>query len=170
MTREFTEADDDVFILAVASTVMRRNLSRIRGYVETTVASYLDDEFRSHFRMTRNTCELLTREIVASGRINLGLNQFGRDPIPPEKQVLIYLWMMANGEETTRQVADRFDVTMSSCGRVLRRVNAAVLSMLPCYIKWPNGKTKLCFSQLYLIVLILRCEQSYPKYLPLFCF
>jgi len=76
-SREFTEADDDVFILAVASTVMRRNLSRIRGYVETTVASYLGDEFRSHFRMTRNTCELLTREIVASGRINLGLNQFG---------------------------------------------------------------------------------------------
>ena len=105
--------------------------------------SYLGDKFRSHFRMTRNTCELLTREIVASGRINLGLNQFGRDPIPPEKQVLIYLWMMANGEETTRQVADRFDVTMSSCGRVLRKVNAAVLSMLPCYIKWPNGKTKL---------------------------
>jgi hypothetical protein len=120
--------------------------------------------------MTRNTCELLTREIVASGRINLGLNQFGRDPIPPEKQVLIHLWMMANGEETTRQVADRFDVTMSSCGRVLRKVNAAVLSMLPRYIKWPNGKTKLCFSQLYLIVLILRCKQSYPKYLPLFCF
>jgi len=153
-SRELIEADDDVFILSVASTVMRRSLSRIQGYVETTVPSYFGDEFRSHFRMTRNTCELLTREIVASGHINLGLNQFGRNPIPPAKQVLIYLWMMANGEETTRQVADRFDVTMSSCGRVLRKVNAAVLSMLPRYIKWPNGKTKLCLSQLYLVVMI----------------
>jgi len=67
-------------------------------------------------------------------------NAFGRAPIPPEKQVLVYLWMMANGSETTHQVADRFNITMSSCGRVLRRVNSAVLSMRQRYIKWPNGK------------------------------
>ena len=89
------------------------------GYFEKTVPAYFGDEFASHFQLSRNTCELLTTEIVASGHINLG-NEFGRGPIPPQKQVLVYLWMMANACETTRQVADRFNVTMSSCGRILR--------------------------------------------------
>lgn len=105
---------------------MRRSLNRMSGYFEVVVPAHFGDEFQSHFRLTRNTCELLTREIVATGVINVG-NQFGRAPIPAEKQVLAYLWIMANGNETTRQVADRFDITMSSCGRVLRRVNSAVL-------------------------------------------
>ena len=82
---------------------------------------------------------MLTREVVATARINAA-NRFGRAPIPPPKQVLIYLWVMANGRETTRQVSDRFNVTMSSCARVLCRVNAAVLSLRERYVKWPNGK------------------------------
>ena len=137
---DLLDDEDDVFILSVASTYMRRSLNRIEGYFEVTIPSYFGDEFKNHFRLTRNTCELLTREILASGVINVG-NAFGRASIPPEKQVLVYLWMMANGSETTRQVADRFNITMSSCGRVLQRVNSAVLSMRQRYIKWPNGKT-----------------------------
>ena len=140
---ELIDSDDDIFVLAADSTVMRRSLGRIQGYFEETVPSYFGDEFKSHFRLTRNTCEWLTQEIVASGCLNVGLNKFGRAPIPPEKQILIYLWMLANGDEMSRQVADRFDVTMSSCGRVLRKVNTAILSMLPRYLKWPNGETIL---------------------------
>ena len=105
---DLIESDNDIFVLAVGSTVMRRSLSRIQGYFKETVPSYSGDKFKSHFWLTRNTCELLTRDIVASGYINVGLNRFGRTPIPPEKQILIYLWMLANGSETSRQVADRF--------------------------------------------------------------
>lgn len=137
---DLLDYEDDVFILSVASTYMRRSFNRIEGYFEVTVPSYFGNEFKNHFRLTRNTCELLTREILASCVINVG-KTFGRAPIPPEKQVLVYLWMMANGSETMRQVADRFNITMSSCGRVLQRVNSAVLSMRKRYIKWPNGKT-----------------------------
>lgn len=136
---DLLDYEDDVFILSVASTHMRRSLNRIEGYFEVTVPSYFGDEFKNHFRLTRNSCELLTRAILASGVINAG-NPFGRAPIPTEKQLLVYLWMMANGSETTQQVADRFNITMSSCGRVLLRVNSAVLSMRQRYIKWPNGE------------------------------
>ena len=57
---ELKDSDDDTFVLAVGSTVMRRSLSRIQGYFEEAVRSYFRDEFKSHFRLTRNTCELLT--------------------------------------------------------------------------------------------------------------
>ena len=131
---DLLDHEDDIFILSVASTFMRRRLNPIDGYFEVTVPSYFADEFKNHFRLTRNTCELLTREILASGVINVG-NAFGRSPFPPEKQVSVYLWMMANSSETMRQVADRFNITMSNW------VHSAVLSMRQRYIKWPNGKT-----------------------------
>ena len=109
-------------------------------------ALWLCDEASAESKATsKKLCHpiLGTREIVASGCLNVGLNWFRRAPIPPEKQILIYLWMLANGDETSRQVADRLDVTMSSCRRVLRKVNTAILSMLPRYLKWPNGETTL---------------------------
>ena len=85
---DLLENEDDVFILSVASTYMRRSLNRIEGYFEVTVPCYFGDEFKNHFRLTRHTFELLTREILTSGVINVG-NKFGRAPIPPEKQVLV---------------------------------------------------------------------------------
>lgn len=42
---ELIDSDDDIFVLAVGSTVMRRGLSRIQGYFEETVPSYFGDEF-----------------------------------------------------------------------------------------------------------------------------
>ena len=69
---DLLDDEDDVFILSVGSTYMRRSLNRIEGYFEVTIPSYFGDEFKNHFRLTRNTCELLTREIVASGVINVG--------------------------------------------------------------------------------------------------
>ena len=134
---ESLESNNDVFLFSVVSTFMKQSLNRTVSHSEETVPAYFSDEFASHLRLIHNTCELLTREIVASGNINLG-NQFGREPIPPEKKVLVYLWMMANACETTRQVSDRFDITMSSCERILRRVNSAVLSLHSHYevAKW----------------------------------
>ena len=48
-----------------------------------------------------------------------------------------------------------FDVTMSSCGRVLRKVNTAILSILPRYLKWPNGEIIFFFSMFLLVIIKL---------------
>ena len=60
--------------------------------------AYFSDEFVSHFRLSRHSCELLTTDIVASGHVNLG-NEFGRAPIRPGKRELVYLGMIANACE-----------------------------------------------------------------------
>ena len=61
---DLLDDEDDVFILSVASTYMRRSLNRIEGYFEVTIPSYFGDEFKNHFRLTRNTCELLTPQVA----------------------------------------------------------------------------------------------------------
>ena len=78
-------SEDDLILLAAVSSFMRRNLNRVNGYFEATISAYLSEEFESHFRMTRQTCELLAQEIMHTGRIPTG-NTSGRPTILPEKQ------------------------------------------------------------------------------------
>lgn len=137
---EFLEAEDDITIIGVAVPFMRRDLNRMEGFFTVTVPRYSLDEFKGHFRMTRETCERLVQAVLATGHIPIA-NRFGRKKIEPSKQVLIYIWCMAN-QEVTRLVADRFNVTYSSVTRVLHRITAALLSLKREYIKWPNSK---CF-------------------------
>ena len=114
---EVLDEDDDITPFSVGSSYMRRNLNRVCDYFEGTIPLYFPDEFKGHFRMTRETCELFTRAIMPTGRIPLG-NGSGRAAIPPPKQVLAFLWCMAN-QEPARAVADRFDITLSSVDRVI---------------------------------------------------
>jgi len=107
--------------------------------MEITVPSYLPDEFKSHFRPTRETCELFAQEAARTGRIPL-CNTSGRPAaIPPAKQVLAFLWSMGN-QEPARAVADRFNITMSSVNRILIRLSQAAVDLSGHYIKWPDGE------------------------------
>ena len=107
-------------------------------YFEVTVPVYELDVFRSHFRMTRTTFELLAQMIIPSEHIPNG-NAFGRPVVEPDKQIAMALWMMAN-QETHRQISDRFDVSLSSVSRCFRRVCRALVDLLPDLVRWPNGR------------------------------
>ena len=87
--------------------------------------------------MTGQTCELFTRAVIPTGRIPLG-NRSGRAAILPEKQVLAFLWSMAN-QEPARAVAHWFNITLSSVDRVLKRVSQATVDLSGQCIRWPNG-------------------------------
>ena len=133
-----SDDDRDVDIIAAICTFMRRNLERNQFFYEEVVPSYLLDEFRSHFRMSRETVELLCREIAGTGRIPPG-NGSGRVVIPNQKQVLSFIWFISN-MEVIRSVSDRFNVTLSSLERILFRVSGACIDLKQHYIKWPSGK------------------------------
>ena len=137
------EEDDDLPMFSMAALITRRSLNQCHGYFEQTVPFYSIDEFQSHFHMKRTTFEILVREVVGTGVLPVG-NPFGRQVIDARKQVSIFLWCIAN-QETTRLIADRFNVTYSSVSRVVRRVTESVLALRNQYIKWPNGKIASSF-------------------------
>ena len=73
----FGEEDDDFIVLAAAASIFaRRNLNRILGYFEQTIATYSLDE-KAHFRMQRATREIVVREATVTGNIPAG-NPLGR--------------------------------------------------------------------------------------------
>ena len=80
------EIEEDVVFFFAIRLFMRREISRIRGYFEVTVPVYELDVFRSHFRMTRTTFELLAQMIIPSEHIPNG-NAFGRPVVEPDKQI-----------------------------------------------------------------------------------
>lgn len=129
---DMLEDSDEVIILSAVCCFLRRNLTRIQDYFEQTLPRYLPDEFKHHFRMTRETCELLSLEIMQTGQIPIR-NSSGRPVIAPQKQILAFLWRIAN-QEPARAVADRFDLTSSSVNRVFRRVVLAAVSLCGQYI------------------------------------
>ena len=81
--------DGEIHLFSAIGAFMRRDLNRIVGFYEIVVPAYSVDEFRSHFRMTKNTFEVLSRELAATGAIPTG-NRFGRKPIPLQKQILAH--------------------------------------------------------------------------------
>ncbi|XP_074606446.1 uncharacterized protein LOC141859496 [Acropora palmata] len=133
LENELFDDKNDIMVFSAVTCFMRRDLNRIDGYFEVTVPTYEPN----HFRMTRGTCEILCLEVMNTARIPAG-NTRGRQLIPPTKQVLAFLWSMAN-QEPTRLVTDRFNITMSSVNRVLQIGAQALADLNAEYIKWPNG-------------------------------
>lgn len=93
-------------------------------------------------------------------------NTRGRLPIPPVKQVLAFLWSMAN-QEPTRLVANRFNITMSSVDRVLHRGTQPLAEISVNYIKWPNGT---CFYLWILFVCLFVSVSSISFSCRRFCY
>ena len=85
--------------------------------------------------MTLSTFETLCQLLAPSEHIPY---PNGRRPIDPQKQIAVALWALAN-QESCRQISDRFNITMSSVSRCIRRVANALVDLRGDLIQWPSG-------------------------------
>ena len=88
--------------------------------------------------MTSSTFEMLSHLLSASDHIPKA-NRFGKPCIHPRKQIAVAVWALAN-QEKCRQISDRFDISMSSVIRCLRRVMKALVDVRGDFIQWPRGR------------------------------
>ncbi|XP_071649574.1 uncharacterized protein [Temnothorax longispinosus] len=109
--------------------------NRVEHYLNI-VDSWTDLEFKEHLRIQRITAIRLIDELHESGSIPS--HSFGVKPIEAKLSFVIFLWHLAN-TEPLRTISDRFDVSISSVFRVIRRVTAWILTKLDNVIKWPEG-------------------------------
>ncbi|XP_039305489.1 putative nuclease HARBI1 [Solenopsis invicta] len=130
---EETIKDDPIFFSLMQGLIFGNRRNRVQNYVHL-VESWTNIEFQEHLRLRRNTVYQLVDDIQESGFIPQ--NSFGMKPITAKVSVFIFLWFMAN-TEPLRTIADRFDVSISSVFRVVRRV--WLLTKLNDVIKWPQG-------------------------------
>ena len=132
------DAEGEFLLLFSISYIFSRcKLARIAQYFEVTVPRYHCDGYRSHFRMSSSTFELLAQMLAPSEHIPKG-NAFGQRPIEARKPIALTVWALAN-QETCRQISDRFDVTMLSVSRCIGRVLRALVDLHTNLIHWSKG-------------------------------
>ena len=92
--------DDDVAECGKLLGLLDRNkIPKIEQFVERTVPRYTDANFRHHFRMSRETVEMLIRMIGNCPEVPTEFDgNRCRPPIAMEKQILCYLWYMGTLE------------------------------------------------------------------------
>ena len=59
------EEDGEFHLISATVAFMKREMKRIVGFCEVVVPYYAIDEFRSHFRMTKTTLDVLAQELGA---------------------------------------------------------------------------------------------------------
>ena len=79
------DSNDDVILVTAVSYIMRRKLTRENGYFKVTIPAYLSGEFENHFQVTREACQLLTQEIMHTGRIPKKIREKHFSEIPPKR-------------------------------------------------------------------------------------
>ncbi|CAI6373017.1 unnamed protein product [Macrosiphum euphorbiae] len=93
------------------------------------VTSLYDDiDFKSHFRLTRNSVE--SHNIKA-----------GRPGIDFQKATLMTIWYLSN-TETFRQVGDRFGLNRGIACRTIHKYVRALSNLLDEFIIWPRGSSE----------------------------
>ncbi|XP_036142268.1 putative nuclease HARBI1 isoform X2 [Monomorium pharaonis] len=101
-------------------------------YYEHIVPHYNDNQFHSHFRMSRELYEELENLIYRQIRQ-------GENNVPLRKKILLTIWIVGT-PESFRSVADRFGLSKSNAHIVFKEVICALKEMMPQFVKWPNAE------------------------------
>ncbi|CAI6353819.1 unnamed protein product [Macrosiphum euphorbiae] len=100
-----------------------------------TVSNYNGVKFRSHFRLSRSSVEILSSKIINRYEGNYIL---GQKRISFYRALLMTLWYLSNNE-TFRQLGDRFDVACGNACRTVHYLIDIICTVCDDFIIWPKG-------------------------------
>uniref|UniRef100_A0A8D8TFT5 Nuclease HARBI1 n=1 Tax=Cacopsylla melanoneura TaxID=428564 RepID=A0A8D8TFT5_9HEMI len=107
------------------------------NYSEVWVSRYLDADFYSLFRMNRACFFVLLTLLIHDGAFRIQWSH-GREPVTPEKMLQISLRYFSF-KGGIIEIADQFNVSVSTVFIVRNRTMKALKKILPSVIKWPQG-------------------------------
>ena len=113
-------------------------VTRIHNYFEITIPQYSIDDFKMHFRLTRETLHSTYARLI---QCDVYTKSSGPQP-NLEKEFLMFLWYIGN-LESFRSMADRFGTSKGSFHASITRVSSALLEIMPEVIKCPETMAKI---------------------------
>lgn len=127
------DAENELFVSA--ALLAKEHHIRIDNYVEEWIAKYIEEDFFSLFRMTRQTFFTLLNEIDSEDFHKR--YQGGGELVPIDKQLLMTLWWLGKGE-TLLSLSDRFNVALSTVFNCTTVILEKIIGLREKYIVWPN--------------------------------
>ncbi|XP_029173399.1 putative nuclease HARBI1, partial [Nylanderia fulva] len=140
----------NVIVEIAEGFVQRIHRTCITNYIENTVPMYTDREFVMHFRLKRTLFMSIVEKFNHWPYFrNLGGNG-GFKVVSAEKHILTFLWFAGHQSASFRDVADRFDLSLSTLESVLRRVTQFLYDMRNEVIRYPTEVERQRTQRYYL--------------------
>ena len=98
--------------------IQKRHVPSVSNFAETIVPEFSSTDFRMHFRIDRATLEIILQTIAPHLTSN---NVSGKEQIPPEKQLLLFIWYISN-QESMREAANLFGISISTVHETVLKV------------------------------------------------
>ncbi|XP_036329461.1 uncharacterized protein LOC118741569 [Rhagoletis pomonella] len=134
-----SDSEDAAVIEQILKVTRRTPRNCIKNYFECVVPTYTDKEFVTHFRITRELFNNLAMKYEGS---NVYRNLRSNKRFSADKSLALFLWFAGHEACSFRDLADRFDLTISSVSRTIERLTVFISRMSPECIKWPSTQRK----------------------------
>ncbi|KAL3268226.1 hypothetical protein HHI36_007350 [Cryptolaemus montrouzieri] len=95
-------------------------------------------EFMEHFRVTREVAADIAQRLSISDYFHTQSGPNGK--IDPQQHTHIFLWFAGHQTASFRDVADRFNFSISCLHRIMKRMIYFLSNLDPYKIKWPRTK------------------------------
>lgn len=92
------------------SLLPRGEVPRITDFIENTVPRFSSRDFRNHFRIDRETFEVILETMAPS---LISEHPGGKDQLDIDKQLLLFVWYLSN-QESMREAANLFEISIST--------------------------------------------------------
>ncbi|KAK5647836.1 hypothetical protein RI129_002728 [Pyrocoelia pectoralis] len=134
MSDHFTSSDEDLEevlnLLEVPKNV---------NYFEEIVPQFTNEQFSTHFRVSRHVSQHLAQRFGASEYYH---QEGDSVKVTPLKCILVFLWFAGNEAVSYRDVADRFGISQSTLFKIIRRVINFLSNLSSEVIVWPTDDEK----------------------------
>ncbi|XP_015514238.1 putative nuclease HARBI1 isoform X1 [Neodiprion lecontei] len=134
---ENSDDEEDILLLRNIAN-RRRKIPRIQNYIADVVNHYNDKQFKSHFRVSRETCNYLIALFEQSEHYPKGPPFGGVRIKTAEEYILCYLWFAGN-KSVYRIVAQLFGLSLSTAHAMIESVTTYLTDELgPLVIRFPR--------------------------------
>ncbi|CAH1980166.1 unnamed protein product [Acanthoscelides obtectus] len=137
----FSSSDDDL-----EETLDLIQIPKCEGYFEDVVRQMPDNVYFDHFRMSRQKTEYLAEKFAVSQYFSVG-REGDSEKISALKFITVFLWYAGNEAYSNRDVADRFNISVSSLHKIIKRLTYFLSNLATEVIRWPDGEEKVIISQ-----------------------
>ncbi|XP_058059240.1 putative nuclease HARBI1 [Anopheles bellator] len=126
-----------------SGTALRRQCTAHKSsYIDNVVVNYSETDFLENFRIGRKTVHKICQHLAKIGCFQQAKGHGGYAAIGVETNVLAFLWFMGQEKAHYRDVAERFDLSLSCLHDVIWRMCDALLLLKPTVFVRPNENRK----------------------------
>lgn len=138
-----SSSDEELFVV-----FDQRPKPKNENYLEETVPQYSNAQFMEHFRVSREVANDIEERFRNSQYFFHQSGEFGK--LSASDYTIIFLWFAGHEAASYRDVADRFNITISTLRKVVERMVYFLSNLSPQIITWPTNEEQNHIKQQFL--------------------